>query len=113
MQTFTNYEDRVSDQVRSHTASLMQDWIDDGRPDDRIDNLVKSLVLNAYVSGRENGLEFAENVLREARTARDGVVAAGGLVCEPNADRSRVSEGSLMEGRIQPRRGSGTEASQR
>lgn len=52
-ETYTNYKAVVSDSVRSHTASLMQEWIDDGRPDGRIDNLVKSLVLNAYTSGAE------------------------------------------------------------
>lgn len=63
----TNYETVVSDPVRSHTASLMQSWIDDGRPDDRIDDLVKSLVLNAYASGRKDALVDASGAVEALR----------------------------------------------
>jgi len=66
-QTYTQYEARVSDPVRSHTASLMQEWIDDGRDDDRINDIVKSAVLNAYVSGRTDALEEAGEALRGIR----------------------------------------------
>lgn len=45
---FTNYEAIVPKTLRSHVASLMQEWTNDGRSDNRIDNLAKSLVLAAY-----------------------------------------------------------------
>lgn len=67
--TYTQYEDRVPDGIRTHTASLMQEWTDDGRDDERINRLVKSLVLNAYASGREEVLTVADNLADRLRSA--------------------------------------------
>lgn len=48
----TNYEAVVPANVREHTEALMARWRDDGRPDDEIEHLVKSAVLNAYAEAR-------------------------------------------------------------
>ena len=45
------YEDRVPQHVRDHTAKLMDRWTGDGRNDHDIEALVRSAVLSAYVEG--------------------------------------------------------------
>lgn len=62
----TQYEDRVPQGVRFYVESMMNVWTDEGRRDDKIENLVRSLVLHAYASGRDDGFETAKEVIRQA-----------------------------------------------
>lgn len=62
----TQYEDRVPQGVRFHVESMMNVWMDEGRRDDKIENLVKSLVLHAYASGRNDGFDVAKEAIEQA-----------------------------------------------
>lgn len=60
----TQYEDRVSESVRTHTESALRRWIAEGRDDKEIESLVRSLVLTGYVEGGKDLYDQIGDVVR-------------------------------------------------
>jgi hypothetical protein len=71
----TNYEVSLPPDVQEQTELLMASWRDEGRDDDRIEQIVHSVVLRAYAAGQRDLRGYLNEVIAQPGLRRPTVGA--------------------------------------